>query len=48
MPLNGQQYHSREVCDVQQFFVDLKVYESETKNFLTVVKTFKNDCMSKF
>lgn len=42
MPLNGQQYHSRELCDAQQFFVDLKMYKSETKNFLTVVKTFKN------
>ena len=48
MALNGQQYHSQELCDVQQFFVDLKMHASETKNFFTVVRTFKNDCMSKF
>lgn len=46
--LIGQQCQFRKLCDVQQFFVDLKMYESETMNILTVVKTFKNDCMSKF
>ena len=43
MPLNGQQYHSRELCDVQQFFVDLKMYESKTikRIFLQLLKPSK-------
>jgi len=41
MPLNGQQYHSRELCDEQQFSVDLKMYESEKKEFSYACKNLQ-------